>query len=81
MRMPRYYFNVVNDRSYTDIDGLELTDLEGARQEAVGFAGDLMRMEPERDDWSACAIHVVDEGGALVLAITFRSEPGSAPAG
>lgn len=81
MRMPRYFFNVVNDRSYRDLDGLELTDLEEARVEAVGFAGDLMRMEPERDNWSGCSIHVTDEEGTLVLSVPFRSGSASAPPG
>jgi hypothetical protein len=39
-------------RPFNDIDGLELPDIEAARAEAIGRARDLMRMEPEQQDWS-----------------------------
>jgi hypothetical protein len=39
-------------RPFNDIDGLELPDIEAARAEAIGLARDLMRMEPEQQDWS-----------------------------
>jgi hypothetical protein len=50
--MSHYYFSIANGRAFNDVDGSELPDIEAARTEAIGFAGDLMRMERERRDWS-----------------------------
>jgi hypothetical protein len=44
--MPRYYFYLRNGRPFNDVDGLELPGIEAAREEAVGFALDIMRMDP-----------------------------------
>ena len=48
--MPRYYFSIANDKSFEDTDGLELSDLAAAREEASGFARDMMRQKPDRRD-------------------------------
>jgi len=69
--MVRYYFSITNGRSFNDTDGLELPDLEAARAEAIGFASDLMRMEPTRQDWSSWAIEVMDETRRVVLKLAF----------
>jgi hypothetical protein len=69
--MPRYYFSVTNGRPFNDTDGLELPDLATVRQEALGFARDLMRMEPERRDWSAWAVRVTDEAQTSVFDLSF----------
>jgi hypothetical protein len=68
--MPRYYFNLAN-RSFNDVDGLELQDAWAARAEAIGFARDLMRMEPERRDWSSWVVRVTDEDKKSVLDLAF----------
>jgi hypothetical protein len=39
--VPRYYFSIPNGR-FDDIDGLDLSDLAAAREEAAGFARDLI---------------------------------------
>jgi hypothetical protein len=69
--MPRYYFSLANGRSFNDVDGLDLPDLTAARAEAIGFARDLMRLEPERRDWSNWRVRVTDEDQQLVLDIPF----------
>jgi hypothetical protein len=56
--MPRYYFSLANGRVFNDVDGLELPDLVAARAEAIGFARDLMRLEPERRDWARWTVRV-----------------------
>ena len=50
--MARYHFSFDNGRSFDDVDGLELSDMAEVRMEAIGFARDLMRLEPLRRDWS-----------------------------
>lgn len=46
--MPRYFFNVVEDNHKVDVLGTEYPDAESARMEAVRFAADLLKAEPER---------------------------------
>jgi hypothetical protein len=53
------------------VDGLELPDIEAARTEAIGFASDLMRLEPERRDWSDCFVQVTDESQKTVFNLPF----------
>jgi len=74
--MPRYYFSLANGRSFDDVDGLELPDVEAARTEARGFAGDLMRMQPERRDWSGWVVRVTDEGQKPVFDLPFPAAGG-----
>ena len=56
--MARYYFSIKNCRPFNDTDGLELPHLAAVRSEAIGFARDLMLMEPERREWSRWAVIV-----------------------
>ena len=69
--MPRYYFSVTNGRPFNDTDGLELPDLAAVRKEAIGFARDLIRMEPERRDWLTWAVCVTDSAEKSVLNLLF----------
>ena len=69
--MPRYYFSLTNDRLFDDTDGLELPDLAAAREEAGGFAHDLMRMEPARRDWRGCTVRVTDEDQQPLFDLPF----------
>lgn len=69
--MPRYYFSLANHRPFTDVDGLELPDVEAARAEAIGFASDLMRLEPGRRDWSDWVVRVTDESQKTVFNLRF----------
>src|SRR5262249_20958363 len=41
--MPRYYFHIEDDRTHIDQIGVELPDIEAARDEAVGAAGQILR--------------------------------------
>ncbi|HEY8009250.1 MAG TPA: hypothetical protein VIE66_21300 [Methylocella sp.] len=69
--MIRYFFSIIGGRPFNDIDGLELPDIEAARAEAIGLARDLMRMEPERQDWSSWSIHVTDEKHQEIFDLDF----------
>lgn len=70
-KMPRYFFSLKNGRPFNDVDGLELPDLDAARKEAVGFALDMMRMEPDRRDWSSWVVCVTDEAKQCVFKVEF----------
>jgi len=69
--MPRYYFSLVNDLNFDDVDGLELPSLAAARSEALGLARDLMRLQPERRDWSGCAVRVTDNERNVLFDVPF----------
>jgi hypothetical protein len=65
------YFSLKNEKHFHDVDGLELADLHEVRTEAVGFARDLMRMQPERRDWSEWVVCVTDEAHQPVFKVAF----------
>ena len=69
--MPRYYFSIRNGEPFDDVDGLELSGPPAARDEAIGFARDLMRLGPIRRDWSRWSIHVTDESECVVFDLPF----------
>jgi hypothetical protein len=69
--MPRYYFSLRNGRPFDDVDGLELPDIAAVREEAVGFARDMMRMEPDRRDWTNWVVLVTDDANQRVLNVEF----------
>jgi hypothetical protein len=69
--MSRYYFSLTNGRTFNDTDGLELPNLAAVREEAIGFARDLIRMEPERRDWSSWTVRVSDSAEKSVLNLLF----------
>jgi hypothetical protein len=50
--MPRYYFHIEDHRTYIDHVGVELPDLETARDEAVGTAGQILRDGAAKNLWS-----------------------------
>jgi Domain of unknown function (DUF6894) len=70
--MPRYYFSLTNGRPFEDRDGLELVDLAAAREEAGGFARDVMRREPERRSWEGCTVRVTSENGQHLFDLPFQ---------
>jgi len=70
--MPRYYFSIANDKSFEDTDGLELSDLAAAREEASGFARDMMRQKPDRRDWVGCIVRVTSESQNHLFDLPFQ---------
>ena len=46
--MARYFFNIVEDGHKVDAIGADYLDAEIARMEAVRFAGEMLKSEPER---------------------------------
>ena len=70
--MPRYYFSLTNCRPFEDTDGLDLPDLAAAREEANGFACDMMRLEPGRRDWLDWAVRVTDQNREHLFDLPFR---------
>ena len=69
--MPRYFFSITNGRPFEDTDGLELPDLAAAREEARGFARDMMRQEPDRKDWADWGVRVTGQDRQLLFHLPF----------
>jgi hypothetical protein len=69
--MPRYYFSITNCRPFDDVDGLVLPDLAAAREEASGFACDLMRIKPSRRDWLGWVVRVTSNDQEHLFDLPF----------
>lgn len=83
--MPRYYFNVFDNRSFPDSDGLELPDPAAAQVLAIHHAGEILQSDARRiapgQDWR---MEVTDERGLVLFRLDFgvtaSPELGDAPA-
>jgi hypothetical protein len=62
---------IPNERPFDDVDGLELPDLAAAREEASGFARDLMKMEPGRRDRVGWPVRVTGEDQEHLFDLLF----------
>jgi hypothetical protein len=74
-RMPRYYFSITSERPFDDVDGLDLPDLAAAREEASGFARDLIRMEPGQRNWLSWSVRVTGEDQQQLFDLPFLDAP------
>jgi hypothetical protein len=75
--MPRYYFDLVDDKTVYDHKGISLPNLDEARRFAATFATELMETKPELfgESWSAWSVHVSNGKFERILAIPFSSLP------
>jgi hypothetical protein len=65
-----FHFKLTDGSIVEDIEGLELSDLDAAREEAVGLARDLTRETfGRRRDWSNWTVIVADDSGEQVLRV------------
>jgi hypothetical protein len=68
--MPRYFFNRTDGYVERDREGTELRDLSDARIQAIVFAGESLRDEPEKiwngDDFR---VEVTDDMGLLLFTV------------
>lgn len=73
--MPRYFFHVHDGQDFPDLDGTELDGPEQARKQAVTAAGEA-RKDSGLKFWNhgEWRMHVVDESGATVCALSFSAE-------
>jgi hypothetical protein len=71
--MPRYFFHVYNHEIVMDEEGLDLPDLDAAREIALDSARDLVCDSVHQGHLNLDhRIEVVDESGATVIVLTFR---------
>jgi hypothetical protein len=74
----RYYFHVQDGEALLDDDGVELSDMEAVRAEAIQSSGDLLKGEHGSHFWSGepWKLWVTDQpngDGNTVLMLTFSA--------
>jgi hypothetical protein len=71
--MPRYYFHVFNDAVAMDDEGVDLPDLDAAREQALESARELVCDAVHKGHLNLeHRIEIEDEKGERVLTLTFR---------
>jgi hypothetical protein len=72
-RMPRYFFDVVDDKKIYDKKGVSLPNEKAARQFAITFARELMETKPELmgESWRAWSVQVCNGKFDRILKIPF----------
>jgi hypothetical protein len=81
--MPRYFFDLVDDKRIYDKKGVSLPNEKEAQQYAMTFARELMDSKPELmgESWRAWSVQVCNGKFDPILTIPFAklAEPQSAP--
>lgn len=69
----RLYFHLVDQQeAIRDLEGVQVTDLEQARAEALQAVEEL-RMEDPTQDWSGWTLRISDETGRVLLSLDLDS--------
>src|SRR5262249_47806841 len=81
VRMPRYYFDLVDDIKIRDQKGVSLPNIDAAREYAKTFARELMEEKPTLmgESHNAWSVHVSNGRFERVLKIPFVSLMERAP--
>jgi len=73
--MPRYFFNVRDEKEMKDAEGVELADRDEAHRQAFVTAGEMLKAADRKflrtDVWE---MHVIDEAGKTVCRLRFSAE-------
>ena len=71
--MPRYFFNVVDEQSLADSDGLDLADMAAARSMAIQTAGAMLQ-DAGRAQWNGSEWQMrVTTDRKTVLSLNFSA--------
>lgn len=73
-KMGRYFFHLHECGTLiSDEEGMDFTDLDGARENAIAAARDVMSAEVKAGKLClGCRIEVKDQSGAILLILPFR---------
>jgi hypothetical protein len=82
--MPRYFFDLVDDKKIYDKKGVSLPNDKAARQFAITFARELMETKPELmgESWQAWSVQICNGKFDRILRIPFTdavAAPGALP--
>lgn len=77
LQVARYFFHLTHPRRVKDEEGLELPDAITARREAVGYAGAMLRDEPELVwDGQELRVQVEREDGRHICTVVILAVNG-----
>ena len=77
--MPRYFFHVEDGLSTRDNEGIELSDVFMAQEEAIRLSGELLReMGAKFWDGTAWSLTVTDATGRVLFTLRFSADKGTA---
>jgi hypothetical protein len=70
--MPRYFFHLADGVREADDEGMELSDIRAASEQAIMFAGEIIKDHPQRFS-SDRTLHIVvsDESGSVCFTVTI----------
>ena len=72
--MPRYFFDIDNHERYVDDEGTELESEDDARVQAVIFAGDYLRENPDLVcNGQHMSVAVRDQTDTILLRVTVAT--------
>jgi hypothetical protein len=71
--MPRYFFDLVDDKKIYDKKGVSLPNEKKAREYAITFARELIETKPDLmgESWRAWSVHVCNGKFDRILKIPF----------
>jgi hypothetical protein len=75
--MARYYFDIVDGKARVDLEGVELPDLDSARNEAVEISAQLLKGR-SKAFWLSRELEVLcrsEQGGPLFSLVVSAREP------
>jgi hypothetical protein len=68
--MPRYFFHSVNRERSPDDEGVDLPDDRAAHAQAVAYAGEVLKFDPQRVwDSGQWRVEVTDKEGCLLFTV------------
>jgi hypothetical protein len=70
--MPKYFFKLDNKGPVGDPNGIELPNIDAARERA-GELVQIVASDADADLFDSCSICVTDEGGKPLVTIAFPS--------
>jgi hypothetical protein len=79
--MPKYFFDLVDDKKIYDKKGISLPNDKAAREYAVTFARELMQTQPTLmgESWKAWSVQVCNGKFDRILRIPFSDVAASDP--
>ena len=74
--MPRFYFHLYDGIVIKDPKGVELPDVERARQEAMQLASELLNTEAAKSELGTqWRVEVTDDQGAVLFRLSIAMSP------
>ena len=76
--MKRYFFNLSDGTRERDDTGQPFVDDMAAQREAIRFAGEILKHEPDRLEHGCLKVDVNDEAGAVLFVVDVQLREGVA---